>query len=308
MATPEELETLASSLLADMQQLGRDVHALGDGVVEVRAAIVQAGEDLQAEIADFEDDCAQVLDEASTSLRAMFEMAQALGTQAADGYAEELAAMIEGLQQAHADTETALEEAARLCDERVSEVAAGAQALRAVVEEVAAEASELATRSGEALEAMREAIEAGNAAAEERLSTHAASVDGWLQTVDAEQGEFRSHLDGQTLPAIDEAMQALSVQLRETSEQIVVAGIDATRSEALEVFDAGIKSVVDQAVEELLRLMNQLSDEILDKAEGPRGQTEALREVVDLLQGLIEPLLDRIGSVRGLAASVGVNV
>ena len=55
MATPEELEAMASALLAEVQQLGKDVEGLGNGVVEVRGAIEQAGETLQAEITDYDN-------------------------------------------------------------------------------------------------------------------------------------------------------------------------------------------------------------------------------------------------------------
>ncbi len=308
MATPEELEAMASALLAEVQQLGKDVEGLGNGVVEVRGAIEQAGETLQAEITDYESTCEDMLAQAGESLNTMFEMVQALGGASAEAYAGELAGMRELLANTRAEVERAMTEASQQVDTKLAEVAQGAAALREVVVAVAADGVALAERSSETLVEMREAVAAGQDAAEQRMTEARSAVDETIAAVAAEQAELQSFVDGDVLSAIESAMQELSERVRETTAQVVVSGVEATRDAALDTLESGIKSVVDEAVTELLRLMNELSDQILDKADGPREKTDAMREVVDTLRSLIDPLIDRISSVRGLAASVGVSV
>lgn len=308
MSTPEELEALANSLLAEVAELGREVQRLGDDVVEANAEIAQAGADLQAEIGAYEESCEALLDETASALQSMFEMVQALGSSAGDAYAGEISEMQQALAQMREAVERTLADAGRVLADRLAETAAANGELRALVAQATDEGARLAERGDEALQALRAGVDAGSAQADGRLEAQAERTRAWQDAVQAHRDELQQHVDANLLPAIEATLEELSTRVRDTSEQVVVAGIDTVREQALATLDDGVQAVVDAAVTELLRLMNELGDEILDKSEGPRSETDALREVVELLRGLIEPLVDRVGSVRGLAASVGVSV
>lgn len=308
MATPEELEGLASALLAEIEHLGKDVQALGGSIFEVRAAIEQMKDTLETDLADMESGYDDMLAEASSSLDTLFEMTQALSGSATETYATDIEAMLDRLTATRAEVAQTLEAASSAVESKLTEVSAGATALLEVVEAVRAQSADLAEHSAETLDQLREAVDAGTQAASARADDLRSAVEELDSAVETQQGELQAYVDSDLVPAVEGAIEEFSAGVRETTEQVLQGGIAASRDEALELFDNGVKTVVDEAVNELLRLMNELGDEILDKAEGPRAKTDAMREVIETLRGLIEPLIDRIGSVRGLAASVGVSV
>ncbi|GMU42128.1 MAG: hypothetical protein IT479_06785 [Xanthomonadales bacterium] len=308
MATPEELEALANSLLADVATLGREVQGLGEEAIEAKAEIAQAGADLQAEIDAWEDACEALVEEADSALQSMFEMVQALGSGAAEAYTGEIGALQQSVAQMREALERSLVDVGRVLEENLAATETASEELRALVTQAMEDGARLAEDGVQTLQSMRAAVDAGQTAADQRLEEQAARNQDWQAAVQAHRDQLQQHVDSSLLPAIESALDELSTQVRDTSEQVVVAGIEAIREQALEMLDQGVQAVVDNAVSELLRLMNGLGDEILDKSEGPRLETEVLREVVDLLRDLVEPLVDRIGGVRGLAASVGVSV
>lgn len=308
MATPEELETLANSLLADIEQLGQGVRGLESDIEAAQDAIQQAGEILNAEISQYESDCEGMLTEAQNSLDAMFEMVQALSGESAEAYAAEIAAMIGQLEAARGEVAQVMRSAAAMVDEKLGEAQQSAEDLRGVITAVTSEGEALAERSNQTLAAMREAVDSGVDAAVQRMGDAKIALEEVMDSVTERQGELNEFVSSDLVSDIDNSMQELSDGVRQTTSQLVVGGIEATRDAALDTLESGVKSVVDEAVAELLRLMDELSDEILEKADGPREKTDAMREVVETLRGLIDPLVDRIGSVRGLAASVGVSV
>lgn len=308
MATAEELEALATALLDEIEQLGKEVAALGADIVESRQAIDQARDTVNAEITTLESSCTEMLAEASISLEAMFEMTQALGGAASETCAAGLITMAERMAQSRAEVEQSLEAARQVIEIKLAEVAGEAENLGATIAAVVAAHVELATQSSEVLGALNEAVSSGTEAANQRMEQHASAVETIKESIVEQQTGFLEHVDSIFVPTVERVTLSLATGIRETTTEVIEVGIDACREEALDQLDQGVKAVADVAVQELLELMNQLGDELLDKADGPRGQSDAMREVIDTLRGLLEPLMDRIGNVRGLAASVGVQI
>jgi len=191
---------------------------------------------------------------------------------------------------------------------KLAEIAVATTALTDVVAVLGGEQSALVDHVETELAGMREAITAGAEAASQAMDQQRATVEDTLASLATQQRELGTHIESQFLPALEHTLEAFSTRITDTTEQIVLDGIGATRDAALEALDSGVKAVVDQAVEELLRLITELSGEIIHGAEGPQQKSAAMREVVDLIRQLIDPTVDRISSVRSLAGSVGISV
>jgi hypothetical protein len=211
-------------------------------------------------------------------------------------------------------------------DQAVDAIVQGLDSARELMDEVGVMSQHSATAVSEAIASIFDSLHAllestrakwaeADAHAREFLQSteataHSLIEDFRQQTTEGGQvfDEFAASIESELIPAVEREFHELRDGLRDMAYQVMESDVDELGHMVDSVIRENIKALFEEAVATLIDLIQEKIREIIERRDRTEPERRALDEVFAMLENLLGPLEDHVGSVKDITNAVGYSV